>query len=110
MFPNGTMLPKPSSVLDWRPAMPKENHPEQDPAEGSRSVIERNLERQHSKGPHQRGEGKDTEAEKDSKGQFVQSRNGSTNDGVSSADPRVLSGKPGGDATWPLKQDKSKQS
>lgn len=36
----------------------------------------------------------------DAKGQFVQSRKGSRNDGVSSANPRVLSGKADGDATF----------
>lgn len=44
--------------------------------------------------------------EKDAKGQFDRCKQGGTNDGVASADPRVLSGRDDGDATWPLKQDR----
>ena len=46
--------------------------------------------------------------EADAKGQYAKSRADGTNDGVSSADPRVISGKKSGDATFPLKQDKAK--
>lgn len=42
------------------------------------------------------------------KGQFAKSKADSTNDGVSSADPEVITGKKDGDATFPLKQDKPK--
>lgn len=38
--------------------------------------------------------------EKDAKGQFVRTRHGADNDGVLSANPRVLSGKKDGDATF----------
>jgi hypothetical protein len=36
----------------------------------------------------------------DAKGQFVKTRHGADNDGVLSANPRVLSGKKDGDATF----------
>lgn len=36
----------------------------------------------------------------DAKGQFARTRHGAKNDGVSSANPRVLSGKRDGDATF----------
>ncbi len=42
--------------------------------------------------------------EQDAAGQFARSHKGHDNSGVTSADPRVLSGKASGDATWPLKQ------
>lgn len=45
---------------------------------------------------------------KDAKGQFARSKANRSNSGVSSADPRVISGKKSGDATFPLKQDRSK--
>lgn len=45
--------------------------------------------------------------ERDAEGQFAGAKKGSTNDGVASADPRVLSGKESGDATWPLKQGRA---
>ena len=38
--------------------------------------------------------------ESDAKGQFAKTRHGGDNDGVSSANPRVLSGKKDGDATF----------
>ena len=38
--------------------------------------------------------------EDDARGQFVRSRAGAKNDGMSSADPEVLSGKDNGDATF----------
>lgn len=44
--------------------------------------------------------------EADAKGQSESNHKGGTNDGVSSADPRVLSGKKDGDATFPIKQKK----
>ena len=40
----------------------------------------------------------------DAQGQSERKHAGSSNDGVSSADPRVLSGKKHGDATFPLKK------
>lgn len=46
--------------------------------------------------------------ENDAKGQFAKSKADGSNDGVSSADPKVITGKKGGDATFPLKQDKGK--
>ena len=46
--------------------------------------------------------------ENDAKGQFAKSNADGSNDGVSSADPKVITGKKGGDATFPLKQDKGK--
>jgi hypothetical protein len=36
----------------------------------------------------------------DAKGQYARTRHGSTNDGMASANPRVLSGKSDGDATF----------
>ncbi|MGB3900986.1 MAG: hypothetical protein WA973_20780 [Mesorhizobium sp.] len=44
--------------------------------------------------------------EADAKGQFAKSKADGTNDGVSSADPKAITGKKSGDATFPLKQDK----
>lgn len=37
-------------------------------------------------------------------GQYAKTDKGRTNSGIASADPRVLSGKKDGDATWPLKR------
>ena len=48
--------------------------------------------------------GKKPLSEADAKGQFAKSQADSKNDGVISANPRVLSGKKDGDATFPLKQ------
>lgn len=45
----------------------------------------------------------------DAKGQSEKKHKGGTNQGVSSADPRVISGKKSGDATFPLKQDKGRE-
>jgi hypothetical protein len=42
--------------------------------------------------------------ESDARGQSEKHHAGGLNDGVSSADPRVLSGKDDGDATFPLKR------
>lgn len=47
--------------------------------------------------------------EADAKGQSENNHKGGSNDGVSSADPRVISRKHDGDATFPLKQDKGKR-
>lgn len=47
--------------------------------------------------------------EADAKGQSEGKHKGGSNDGTSSADPRVISGKDDGDATFPLKQDKPKR-
>jgi hypothetical protein len=44
--------------------------------------------------------------EADAKWQSESNHKGGSNDGVSSADPRVLSGKEDGDATFPIKQKK----
>ncbi|UVK38635.1 hypothetical protein LHFGNBLO_005827 [Mesorhizobium sp. AR10] len=44
--------------------------------------------------------------EADAEGQSEKNHKGSTNDGVSSANPRVLSGEDDGDATFPLKRKK----
>jgi len=75
--------------------MPKNQHPE-DPAEGSSKIVDRELKRSESrKGP-----------ESDAKGQSEKRHQGGRNDGVSSANPRVLSGKDDGDATFPIKRGK----
>lgn len=42
--------------------------------------------------------------EGDAKGQSEKNHKGGSNDGVSSANPRVLSGNDDGDATFPLKR------
>jgi hypothetical protein len=83
------------------------NHPEQDPVEGSRETVDRALQRSEKGTNHSEG-GKSSDWKGDAKGQGVRTNHGASNDGVSSADPRVISGKKDGDATWPLKQgDKS---
>ncbi len=64
-----------------------------DPAEGSRAVADANLQ----------------QAEQDAAPQFVRSHEGSTNDGVSSAEPRIISRDKSGDATFPLKQGRRKR-
>ncbi|MEQ1955996.1 hypothetical protein [Mesorhizobium sp. CN2-181] len=46
--------------------------------------------------------------EADAKGQSEKNHAGGSNDGISSADPRVLSGNKEGDATFPIKQDRAK--
>ena len=46
--------------------------------------------------------------EPDAEGQLAKSKADGSNNGVSSADPEVITGKKGGDATFPLKQDKPK--
>lgn len=51
---------------------------------------------------------KPSNPEKDAKGQFAGSKADASNSGVSSADPRVISGKECGDATFPVKQDRSR--
>ena len=43
----------------------------------------------------------------DAKGQFVGTQHGGSNDGVTSANPRVLSGKKDGEATFPIKKGKA---
>lgn len=68
-------------------------HPE-DPAEGARDTVERELQRQ--------------EPERDAEGQSETSHKGGSNDGASSAGPRVVSGEESGDATFPLDQDEGK--
>jgi hypothetical protein len=42
----------------------------------------------------------DSSPKADAKGQYARTRHGSANDGVASANPRVLSGKSDGDATF----------
>jgi len=42
--------------------------------------------------------------ENDARGQSESKHAGGSNDGISSANPRVLSGKKSGDATFPLKR------
>ena len=79
------------------------NRPQEDPVEGLRKTIERELDRtdqQQDKGHA----GKKSGVEDDAKGQYKKTGHGRTNDGVASAEPRVFSGKDDGDATWPLKQ------
>lgn len=44
--------------------------------------------------------------EKDAQAQSEINHKGASNDGVPSADPRVISGRADGDATFPLEQDK----
>ncbi len=44
--------------------------------------------------------------EKDARGQSEKNHKGGSNDGVSSANPRVLSGNESGDATFPFKRAK----
>ncbi|RTM07173.1 MAG: hypothetical protein EKK31_12585 [Hyphomicrobiales bacterium] len=45
-------------------------------------------------------------AERDAEAQSEKRHKGGKNDGVVSADPRVISGKKDGDATFPIKKDK----
>jgi hypothetical protein len=69
---------------------------DKDPAEGSRSVVDRELKRSSGKpGP-----------EADAKGQSEKNHKGGTSDGVSSANPRVISGNDDGDATFPYERKK----
>jgi hypothetical protein len=84
--------------------MANRNRPEEDPAEGSRATVERELDRTGRSADH--GNNGKEPAEQDAGGQFARTEKGHKNKGVASADPRVLSGKKSGDATWPLKQDK----
>ena len=74
--------------------------PEQNPAEGSRAALDRTLQ-QSEKGTNH-GEG--NRPQSDAKGQLVHTKAGANNNGLSSAEPRVISGDESGDATWPLKQ------
>jgi len=73
-----------------KPPTPADQNAAQDPAEGSRSVIDRELKR------------------KETQGQFARTRKGAKNNGMSSAEPRSISGDEKGDATFPLKQDKGR--
>ncbi len=69
---------------------------DKDPAEGSRSEVTREVKRSSAKpGP-----------EADAKGQSETNHKGGTSDGVSSANPRVISGNDDGDATFPYKRKK----
>ena len=73
--------------------MRKAQDPNQDPVEGSRRIIDKQLK--------QDGGGMER-LKQDAKGQFARSRHGADNDGVSSAEPSDLSGKKDGDATFRL--------
>ena len=78
--------------------MSDKSRPDENPAEGSRSAIERVLKRSSGRpGP-----------EADARGQSEKNHEGGTNDGVASANPRVLSGGDDGDATFPLKRKKER--
>jgi hypothetical protein len=66
---------------------------EREPAEGGRSTVDKQLRKQADRrGP-----------EKDAEGQFAKSEADRKNSGMTSASPRVLSGKEDGDATFPTK-------
>lgn len=67
-------------------------------ARGAPDAVGRELKRSDAK----------TGPEQDAKGQSEKDHKGGANNGVSSADPRVISGKENGDATWPLRQDRPK--
>lgn len=41
-----------------------------------------------------------SDPKKDAEGQFAKTRHGAKNDGISSANPRIMSGKEDGDATF----------
>jgi hypothetical protein len=74
----------------------KTPNPDKDPAEGNRSVVDRELKRSSGKpGP-----------EADATGQSEKNHKGGTSDGVSSANPRVISGNDDGDATFPYERKK----
>ncbi|TJX03026.1 MAG: hypothetical protein E5X43_06555 [Mesorhizobium sp.] len=76
--------------------MSKKNRLDKEPAEGSRSVVDRELRRSSAKpGP-----------EADTKDQSEKNHKGGTSNGVSSANPRVVSGNDDGDATFPYKRKK----
>jgi hypothetical protein len=77
-------------------AMSKTPRVDRDPAEGSRSVVDRELKR--SSGKPRPGA--------DAKGQSEKNHKGGTSDGVSSANPRVISGNDDGDATFPYERKK----
>lgn len=77
-------------------AISKKNRLDKDLAEDSRSVVDRELKRSSAKpGP-----------EADAKGQSEKNHKGGTSNGVSSANPRVISGNDDGDATFPYKRKK----
>lgn len=74
--------------------MSKKSRLDKDQAEGSRSEVGRELKRSSAKrGP-----------EADARGQTEKNHEGGSNDGVSSANPRVISGNDDGDATFPYKR------
>lgn len=70
------------------PTQPAGSRSDEDPAEGARQTIDHNLQ----------------QAEEDAAGQFAAPQHGGNNSGVSSAEPRVLSGEEDGDATFPLRR------
>ncbi|AZV17662.1 MULTISPECIES: hypothetical protein [Mesorhizobium] len=61
-------------------------------------MVEKSVDKKVGKRP-----GKELEA--DARGQSEEHHKGGKNDGVSSANPRVLSGEKDGDATFPLKRE-----
>ncbi|MBZ9857469.1 hypothetical protein LB566_27155 [Mesorhizobium sp. CA13] len=74
--------------------MSKRTRLDEDPAEGSRSVVDHDLKKSSAKpGP-----------EADAKGQSEKNHKGGKSDGVSSANPRVISGEEDGDATLPYER------
>lgn len=76
--------------------MSKSARLDKDPVEGSRSVVDRELKRSAGK----------PDPEADAKGQSEKNHKGGKSDGVSSANPRVISGNDDGDATFPYKRKK----
>ncbi|MBZ9870220.1 hypothetical protein LB542_04990 [Mesorhizobium sp. BR1-1-9] len=74
--------------------MSKRTRLDEDPAEGSRSVVDHDLKKSPAKpGP-----------EADAKGQSEKNHKGGQSDGVSSANPRVISGEEDGDATFHMSE------
>jgi len=85
--------------------MASNDPPKQDRQDNSRKEVERAL-RQHEKGTNHGESDKSAGPKNDAAGQMVRTKHGASNNGMSSAEPRVISGDEDGDATWPLKQDK----
>ena len=71
------------------------------------SCLEPALDLSQSEPPKKPDKG-NTRRPPTSTGPFAKSRADHKNNGVSSADPRVISGNQDGDATFPLEQDKSR--
>jgi hypothetical protein len=84
--------------------MASNDRAKQDRPDDPRKEVERALQ-QHEKGTNH-GEGdKSASPKNDAAGQMVRTKHGASNNGMSSVEPRVISGDEDGDATWPLKQD-----